>query len=168
MSLKAKATLIMCCIVFFCSSCLGIDSQPAVSSTEEVNMIKTSIDSLNLTLELPEGLVRQPTEGAPRFCFEAERMARFQRCFSILAVESMPENIANWESVSLLHSEGAFYYQTEWLENPGSSGPIHVLDGYVVVYDHYFRVTARALQESRNPHATWCIPMIQTLRYEGE
>jgi hypothetical protein len=45
-------------------------------------MARQRIDSLNITLELPEGMYRQDTPAGARFYFEAECRTRYMRCLS--------------------------------------------------------------------------------------
>jgi len=128
-------------------------------------MARTSIDSLNLTIKLLEGVeYKGGDETSALFCEEAQ--TRYSRSFSIRPTESIPEDIVDWKLVAL-DNEGAFYYRTERKEAVGSGGPEEHLIGYVVINGHYFKVTSGAMLHSPSPDSTWCIPMIQTLRYEG-
>jgi len=126
-------------------------------------MTRTIIDPLNLTIGLPEGFV-QPHSDLLEFCSDVE--TRYPRCFSIKAIESMPEDVVDWQSVALADGGTFYYHRTEWVYG-GSGGPEERLKGYVVIDAHYFEVKATH-QDKYRPDSTWCIPIIKTLRYEDK
>lgn len=131
-----------------------------------IYMTRTSIESLDLTIELLEGVEYKGYDETLAL-FSEVAQTRYSRNFSIRPTESIPGDMGGWNSVAL-DKEGAFYYRTERKEAGGSGGPVEHLLGYVTINEHYFKVTSGAMLHSPSPDSTWCIPMIQTLRYEGE
>ncbi len=165
MMAKTKAILLAFILTQLVSSCVSAsDSQDKTPQPEDMTMTSQHIDVLNLTLDLPDGLIQRDTLHGSMFCFDEERYTRYLRCFSVVASASFPtEDIVNWQSEPLTEN-GVFYYHTKQT-NEGSGGPSESLEGYMVIGEYYFRVRANTQQESGAPDATWVIPIIQTARY---
>jgi len=168
MNADPRSALLGLVIALLIPGCGLLDSTPENTSRPEDDTVIHRLEDLNLTLELPSDFVQQarPMDtSAFRFCNEAERFMRVMHCFSIEPVPTLPvEDMTDWNTEPLTGA-GVFYYRTEEAGG-GSGGGEEVLEGYLVLGDHIFKVGAHDQKEfPAKPDATWVIPVIRTARY---
>ncbi len=117
--------------------------------------VETRMESLDLLLDLPPGVVRHYLGKQEAFCVERELDQRYGRCLVISAADAIPPAAKSWRSAAFAE-RGQFYYLVEPYEM-GSSPPDDMLTAYGEIGGRPFRITV-------NAGSKWCMPIIKSLR----
>jgi hypothetical protein len=163
MSRRTRAAQVGACLVVLLAACGRRDpADRAAQPVEAKTVTAMRIESLGLTMDMPEGLARRPAQGVEVFCFEQERDRRYQRCLHVRAVDTVPADVASWTATPMADG-GTFAYRSETIE-VGSGGPEVHLTGYLQIGGRRFKIQANAAERGGVADAGWCLPIVQSAR----
>jgi hypothetical protein len=153
--MKMSQAAAACALVALCACARREEPILAGGDPRHPRTVETRMESLDLLLDLPPGVVRHHLGKQEAFCVERELNQRYGRCLVIDAADSIPQSAKSWRSAAFTE-RGRFYYLVEPYEM-GSSPPEDMLTAYGEIGGRAYRMTV-------NAGSKWCMPIISSLR----